>query len=143
MCIVLSVAMCCAFWVWGRDYLARWEARRVVMYQQRDVTRSIILEAGDDIAAAGHTEWAIRDEHDRATYTTHWTEKLEAWQTRDGQKQPLIRATISGENGRFSLPPIIVETYGSPLDQRWLDRLLRTYRERGWKYRVVRSPGHG
>ena len=75
-----------------------------------------------------------------ATYTTHWTEWLDGAETRKGQKLSLIRATVSGDNGWLSLQPIIVETYGSPLDSPWLDRLLQAYREKGWRYKVVQVP---
>lgn len=136
MLTVAVVAVYCAGWA----YLRNWESRRTVMYQQRDITRSIILEANQDIAAAGRTASEIRNTSDRVTYTTHWTEKLEAWETRQGRKQPLIRATVSGDNGRFSLAPITVEIYGSPLDGPWLERLFRAYRARGWRYRVIQGP---
>ena len=55
------------------------------------------------------------------------------------------RAILSGSNGRLAsaLAPIRVETFGSPTDAPWLDRLLKTYRERGWRYEVVRLPGTG
>ncbi len=53
---------------------------------------------------------------------------------------PLIRATVSGNNGPFSLHPIVVETYGSRLDDQWLDRLLRAYRDKGWRFKVIQSP---
>ena len=49
------------------------------------------------------------------------------------------RATVTGGNGRFSLQPIIVQTYGSKVDAAWLDRLLRTYREKGWRYKVIQE----
>jgi hypothetical protein len=136
MVAVAFVAVYCSQWA----YLQRWKSRRAVMYQQRDITRSIILEVKQDIAAAGRTASEIRNESDRVTYTTHWTERLEAWETRDGRRQLLMRATVSGDNGRFSLPPILVETYGSPLDDLWLDRLLRAYREKGWRCKVVQAP---
>jgi hypothetical protein len=109
------------------------------MYQQRDITRSIMLEAKQDIVAAGHSASGIRIERPLGTYTAEWTELLEAWENRDGQKPSLIRATVSGDNGRFSLQPIIVEKYESKLDAAWLDRLLRTYREKGWRYKVIQA----
>lgn len=136
MLAVAFVAVFCG----GLAYLQRWESRRAVMYQQRDMTRSIMLEAKQDIATAGHSASVFRNESDRVTYTSHWTEKLEAWETRNGQRQPLIRATVSGDNGRFSLPPISIETYGSPLDDPWIDRLLKAYRAKGWRYKIVRAP---
>ncbi len=137
MGLVLGAAFWCAFWV----YLQRWEARRTIMYQQRDVTRSIMLEAKHDIVAAGHSASEIHIERPLGTYTAEWTEWLEAWENRDGQKLSLIRATVSGDNGRFSLQPIIVETYGSKLVAAWLDRLLRAYCEKGWRYKVIQTPG--
>jgi hypothetical protein len=136
MGLVIIAACWCAAWA----YLQRWEARRTIMYQQRDITVSVMLEAQQDIVAAGHSAPEIRVERPAATYTTHWTEWLDGSETRKGQKLSLIRATVSGENGAFSLQPIIVETYGSPLDAPWLDRLLRAYREKGWHYKVVQVP---
>ena len=43
------------------------------MYQQRDVTRSTMLEAKQDIIAAGHLASEIRIERPRGTYTADWT----------------------------------------------------------------------
>ena len=111
------------------------------MYQQRDITQSIMLESKQDIAAAGHSVSEIRNERPRGTYSYHWTEWLEAWENREEQKRPLVRATVSCDNGLFSLQPIIVETYGSPLDTPWLERLLRAYSEKGWQYKVIQAPG--
>lgn len=135
MVVVATVAFYCALVA----YVQRWESRRSLMYQQRDMTRSIILEAKQDITSAGRSASEFRNESDHVTYTSHWTEKLEAWETRNGQSEPLIRATVSGDCGRFSLPPILVETYGSPLDGPWLDRLLRAYRQKGWRYKVIQA----
>ena len=137
MWLVFVAAVWCVVWV----YLQRWEARRTIMYQQRDITRPIMLEAKQDIVTAGHSASEIRIERPGGMYTAEWTEWLEAWEKRDGQKLSLIRATVSGDNGRFSLQPIIVETYGSKLDAAWLDRLLRTYREKGWRYKVIQAAG--
>jgi hypothetical protein len=134
MLVVAIVAVFCAEWA----YMRRWESRRVGMYQQRDLTRSIFLAAKQDLAAAGHSAAETRVESDRVTYTTHWTEKLEAWETAQGRRQPLIGVTVSGDNGYFTLPPIVVETHGGTSDDLWLDRLLRAYRERGWRYKVIR-----
>ena len=134
MLAVLLVACYLGFWA----YVRGWEARRVVMYQQRDVTRSIMSEAKEIVTAAGRSTARLRHEGDRKTHTSHWTERLDVCESRDGRDLPLIRAVVSGANGRFTTPPITVETYGSPLDGRWLDRLLHAYRTRGWRYRVVR-----
>jgi hypothetical protein len=136
MGLVIIAAYWLAFWVW----LQRWEVRRTIMYQQRDITQSVMVEAQQDIIAAGHSAPVIRNERPAATYTTHWTEWLDGSETRNGQKLSLIRATVSGDNGWFSLQPITVETYGSPLDTPWLDRLLRAYRGKGWNYKVVQVP---
>jgi hypothetical protein len=136
MLAVLLVACCLGFWA----YLRRWEARRVVMYQQRDVTYAIMAEAYGIASAAGHSRVSFRQERDSKTYTSRWTERLEVFEVRDGPDVPLIRAVISGANGRFKTPPIIVETYGFPLDSHWLDHLLHAYRAKGWRYRVVRRP---
>jgi hypothetical protein len=136
MGLVIVAAVWGAFWA----YLQRWEARRTIMYQQLYITRSIMLEAKQDIVAAGHSASEFRNDSPLGRGTAHWTEWLEAWENREGQKLSLIRATVSGDNGRFSLQPIIVETYGSPLDAPWLDRLPRAYREKGWRYKVIRAP---
>lgn len=136
MLAVLLVACYLGFWA----YLQRWEARRVVMYQQRDVTRAVMLEAQEVIAAAGPSTARLRLGRDRRTYTSHWAERLEVWESRDGKEVPLIRAVVSGTNGRFSIPPIVVETYGSSRDAPWLDRLIRAYKSRGWQYTVVDRP---
>jgi hypothetical protein len=132
---VILAALWCGVWV----YFQRWEARRKIMYQQQDVTRSIVLEAKQEIVATGHLASEIRIERPVGTYTAKWTEWFEASENRTGQKLSLIRATVSGDNGRFSLQPIIVETYGSKLDAAWLDRLPRTYREKGWRYKVIQG----
>jgi hypothetical protein len=137
---IMGLVIIAAFWCDSWAYLQRWEARRAIMYQQRDITRSVMLEAQQDIIAAGQPAPEIRNERPRGTYTTRWTEWLDGSETGNGQKLSLIRATVSGDNGWFSLQPIIVETYGSPLDAPWLDRLLRAYRETGWRYKVVQAP---
>ena len=136
MVAVLAVALFLGFW----SYLWNWKARRVVMYQQRDVTRSILSEAAEDLAAAGRPTSRFRQRGDHVTYTTHWTERLEEWDGRSVRGAPLIRAAVSGANGRFTIPPIAVETYDSPSKAPWLGRLLRAYREKGWEYKVVRRP---
>ena len=110
MGLVISAALLCAFWVW----LQRWEARRRVMYQQRDITQSIMHQAKQDIFAAGHLASKIDIDRPRASYTAHWTEWLEAWESCGGEKRYLVRATVSGENGRLSLQPIVVKTYRIP-----------------------------
>lgn len=137
MVAVAVVAVYCAQWV----YLQNWESRRAVMYQQRDLTRSSMLEARPLLAEAGRPASEFRNESDPATYTSRWTEKLEAWEVRDGQRRPLIRASVSGATGRFSLPSIVVKTYASPMDGLWLERLLQAYRRKGWRYTVIRAPG--
>jgi hypothetical protein len=137
---IMGLVIIAAFWCASWAYLQRWEARRTIMYQQRDITRSVILEAQQDIVAAGHSAPLIRNERPGGTYTTHWTEWLEGSETSKGEKLSLIRATVSGDNGWFSLQPIFVEMYGSPLDAPWLDRLLRAYRKKGWRYEVVQAP---
>ena len=130
-----------AVWFASRAYLQRWEARRTTLYQQRDITRSIMLEAKRDIVAAGHSASEFYIERPLVTYTAEWTEWLEACENRGKRKISLIRATVSGDNGRFSLQPIIVETYGSKLDAAWLDRLLQSYHEKGWRYKVIQAAG--
>jgi hypothetical protein len=136
MALVICAALWCNFWVW----LQRWEARRSVMYQQRDITQSIMQQAKQDIFAAGRSASKLDIDRPRAAYTPHWTEWLEAWENCGGEKRYLVRATVSGDNGQFSLQPIVVETYGSPLNAPWVDRLLRAYRERGWRYKVISAP---
>ncbi|WP_406695481.1 hypothetical protein V5E97_31125 [Singulisphaera sp. Ch08] len=134
MLLVVLVASVLSFWA----YLDRWERRRVVMYQQQGVTRSIMLVAEEDFAAAGHTRSQFRQVGTSKAYTDHWTERLEAWGSRDGRDVLLLRAVVSGANGRFRAPPISVEIDGFPFESPWLDRLLRAYRTKGWQYRVVR-----
>ncbi|WP_165249506.1 hypothetical protein [Paludisphaera soli] len=123
-------------------HLRGWERRRQLMYHQADVTRAILDEAHEDIAAAGRKEslfLVLGGDHAR---TAEWDVRLEAWERRDGEDRPLIRARVSGSNGRLAsaLAPIRVETYGSPLDPAWLDRLTRAYRKRGWRFELVRDP---
>jgi hypothetical protein len=112
------------------------------MYRQQDATRAILDEAHDDIAAAGRKESLFLVLGGDRSRTAEWEVRLEAWERRDGEDRPLIRATVSGSNGRLAseLAPIRVETYGSPLDDPWLDRLTRAYRERGWRFELVRGP---
>ena len=49
MWCVIVAAFCCILWV----NFQRWEGRRTVMYQQRDITRSIMPDAKQDNIAAG------------------------------------------------------------------------------------------
>ena len=81
--LVIVAAVWCVVWAY---FMQRWEARRTIMYQQRDITRSIMLEAKQDIVAAGHSASEIRIERPLGTYTAEWTEWLEAWENRDGEK---------------------------------------------------------
>jgi hypothetical protein len=129
-----------ALWLGLRVHVQRWDARRIVMYQQRDVTRSIMAEVGEDFVAAGPPAERRWRSVDRATSRSRWTERLDAWESRGGKDVPLIRARVSGANGEFAIRPIIVETYGAPPDAPWLDRLLRAYRARGWRYETVVRP---
>src|SRR5271168_157395 len=85
MWLVFVAAVGCVAWV----YLRRWEARRTIMYQQRDVTRSIMLQAKQDIGAAGHSASEIHIERPRGTYTAEWTEWIEAWENRGGDELSL------------------------------------------------------
>ena len=139
MIAVLFVACSLGFW----SYLIDWEARRVVMYRQRDVTRSIMDAAKDDFDPDGRGSLRIHRESDRSTYTTHWTERLETQVLGDeAEKSSLLSVVVSGANGRFSTPPINIETSGFPSDSAWLDRLLRAYQAEGWQYKVIRNPRH-
>jgi hypothetical protein len=139
---IRGMMICAALWSAASwVLLLRWDARRTVLYQQRDITRSIMEQAKQDIFVAGHSASKIEIDRPLASYTAHWTEWLEAWEDGGGEKRYLIRAAVSGDNGQFSLQPILVETYGSPLDAPWVDRLVRAYRERGWRYKVISAPG--
>src|SRR5258705_9037985 len=94
MGLVIIAAFRCVFLV--NLYKREW--RRPIMYQQRDITRSIMLEASQDIAAAGHSASEIRNERPRGTYSYQWIEWLEAWENRKEQKLSLIRVTVSCDN---------------------------------------------
>src|SRR5689334_22165303 len=95
MALVLAIAGYCGFLA----HLRGWEARRAVMNEQWEMTRSILSEAEADVAAAGRLPAKFRYESDRATYTRRWRFGLEAIEDRAGRKLPLIRATVSGAIG--------------------------------------------
>ncbi len=69
---IMGLVIIAAYWCGTWAYLQRWEARRTIMYQQRDITKSVMLEAQQDIVAAGHSAPEIRIKRPQATYTTHW-----------------------------------------------------------------------
>lgn len=133
------VALYCAWLV----SLRNWEWRRSVMDQQRDITHSIMGGATQIFDAGPSTwrMWRMQIESDCDTDTRHhWTEKFDAWLTRGGREEPMIHVTVSGENGRFSIAPILVEMHAAPLNGLWLEQLLRAYREKGWGYKIVEAP---
>jgi hypothetical protein len=128
-------------WVLGFGvYIRGWEARRVVMDQQKRVTQSLLFLKKEDIAAADRPMSQLRQERVGTSYADHWMERLEGWEVRDGRRVPLIRVIVSGANGRFRAPPIDVVYSGPSSGYPWLDRLLRAYQAKGWSYRVVRRP---
>jgi hypothetical protein len=111
-------------------YFERWEARRSLMYQQRDTTRSLLDAASPGIIARRF----LND--DSEIHTRHWIERISAGEQLNRRKVP-HDATISSANGWLSLEPITIEIDGSPSNDAWLDPLLRAYREKGWRYRVI------
>ena len=122
MGLVIIAAFWCAFWA----YSQRWEASSDHhAYQQRYITRSVMLEAQQDMVAAGHSAPEICNETSIRNHTRRTGRNgSRGRRLHKGQKLFLIRrANVSGDNGWFSLHPIVVETYGSPLDAPWLDRL--------------------
>ncbi|AMV40684.1 hypothetical protein [Planctomyces sp. SH-PL62] len=141
MLAVALVAWCLALVV----HLRNWEARRVEMYRQRDESLLLLEAARGDLAAAAHpaADFVVRDAG--TGRTADWRLEVVGREDRDGRRPAAHRAILSGSNGRLAsaLAPIRVETFGSPSDVPWLDRLLRAYRERGWRYEVVRLPGAG
>jgi hypothetical protein len=118
-------------------YLERWEARRTVMYHQRDMTRSVIEAAYPNIVPAIRPAWSFRNPADSETHTRHWIERISTWKQQNGRLTSQTHATISGANGWLSLQPITIEIDGSPSNDAWLDPLLRAYREKRWRYRVI------
>ncbi|WP_068420793.1 hypothetical protein [Planctomyces sp. SH-PL62] len=123
-------------------HLRRWQARQDALSLQRLVTRSVMERAREEIAAAGRASPWFRVVYGPDA-ASRWTDHLEAWEDFDRRGRPLIRVTVSGANHASALAPIRVETYDSELLFPWLDRLLRDYRDRGWRYEVVRLPGAG
>ena len=124
------------------SHLNDWEERRQLMYAQRDATKVLCEEAQLDLDAAGRTAGELRVVGGQDGRTADWRITLEAWETQDDQRTPLIRAVVSGENDRLALElaPIRVETYGSALDEVWLDRVRKYYDAREWRYEVVQLP---
>jgi hypothetical protein len=141
MRVVLWLAVILGQFAWLRSRSLDWDARRVQMYQQRDVTRALMAEWKSDprfADASGPTQ-----DDPRSTPTSEWAENLTI--STPGGPDPGARGVrASGFLSRLSLfsgagpGPITVEVFDPRfLDGPWLARLFREYEERGWRYTLV------
>ncbi|MDR3620585.1 MAG: hypothetical protein P4L85_14635 [Paludisphaera borealis] len=141
---VLACSLFCGQIAWLVAGLRDWEARRGQMYHQQDVTKAIMEEWK---TALGLIEVAGPMFDDpRRTPTSEWSENILAVGA-DGWRPTTRRMRASGSISHFSLfcifrgtrlEPITVEIFDPLfLDGPWLERLLRDYDERGWRYKVV------
>jgi hypothetical protein len=137
---IMAAVVVAACYAGEYAYFERWEARRSVMYHQRDMTRSIIEAAYANMVPAIRPGWGFRNPSDSETHPRYWTERICTWKQQNGRLTSQTHATISGANGWLSLQPITIEIDGSPSNDAWLDPLLRAYREKGWRYRVITLP---
>jgi hypothetical protein len=134
MVAILIVALFGGEWA----YLEVWQARRSALYRQRHVTRMVISAANDESAAGGQSSPWLWIETGRAADGSHWTLRLEARRERDGLELiPAAHAAVSSANDWLSLQPIIIETDGTALGDALVDRLVSSYRARGWRNQVI------
>ncbi len=145
--LVLAFALFCGQMAWLRNQLNAWEAQRVRMYLQRDVTKAVMEEWKADLGLADVA--APMSDDPMRTPTAEWSENILNVGA-DGWKPTTRRVRASGFLNSFNpfnpfsrsvLEPITVEVYDPRfLDGPWLARLLREYDERGWRSRVVKPP---
>ena len=141
MRVVLSLALILGQFAWLRSRSLDWDARRVQMYQQRDVTRALMAEWKSDPRLAGVS--GPTQDDPRRTPTAEWAENL-TMSTPGGLDPGGRGVRASGFLSRLSLfsgagpGPITVEVFDPRfLDGPWLARLFREYDERGWRYTLV------
>jgi hypothetical protein len=131
MSLVLVVAVYCGFWAW----LRAWEARRPLMYLQQEATRAIIQEP---LVALNGKGPGSRVAFLQSTKTREWSETVTTLsEPSDGSRIGSPRARVSGSNGNFALNSIKIEVFDPAYAEPWLDRLLREYRSKGWRFEVI------
>lgn len=133
MLIVLLAACVSAQW----SCLQRWEARRVHLYQRRDLANSVLQEAAVVLAATRPIA-PRTPAMSSSTATRHWSLRLELLERREGGQIPVVLVEVSQSNGTFGLRPITIEPSGLEFDEEVVDRLDRAFRERGWAFRIER-----
>ncbi|WP_435017604.1 hypothetical protein TA3x_005222 [Tundrisphaera sp. TA3] len=134
MGLVAGVALFLGFMAAQRRHLEKWEARRVVMYLQRDATQAILSEAMARVADAEPKESRSPYVFESPTRTANWSIAVRDFQA---NKLGSERVKVSGANGEFALKPILIEIRDPRLVGPLLLRLEREYRERGWPFEVV------
>ena len=117
----------------------RWRQGLVAhLHVQQQVTNSVIYEALADVRADHSAVWrnlavSTSDEFSR----DKWTVEVEAHETLDGQRMPRIHLQVSGGCDDDVLRHIAIKASGASVEGQLVDRLVATYRTRGWKYDVV------
>jgi hypothetical protein len=138
MRLVIAVALFLGAQVSLRNHIRNWEARRVVMDFQRDLTGTVIGEAMAELAAHDRGNLRVPDVIvGPSTGTREWSIEVRKIHESGGFGPAHVR--VSGANGEFALKPITVEVDDRLLEGPWLERLLGEYRDRGWPYVVSRQ----
>jgi hypothetical protein len=121
---------------------ARWHARRThrqaliaQLHVQQQVTNSVIYQTHADLRAAGRTNLSASTENSFGP--NGWIERLDAYESPDGRRMPLIVVEVSGGCDDNLLRPITIKTSGASLEGQLLDRLIPAYRARGWRHEVL------
>jgi hypothetical protein len=137
---VAAVALFCGAQVSLRTHIRNWEARRVRMDLQRDLTRTALDEAMAGLAMLDRGKPGVPDAIvGPSNGTREWS--IEIRKFHEGGRLGPARVKVSGAIGEFALKPITVEVDDPVLEGPWLERLLVEYRGRGWPYVVIKQ-GH-
>ncbi len=139
MAVTLGVAMVGGLLASERNHRQGWEMRRAELARQRDQTVAFLDQPLPGPTRSGEASPASLRIGPSAS-TRLWS--VEVRQS-DTLTTPITsgssRVRVSGANGEYSLAPIKIEVNDPLLEGPWLERLLTQYRERGWRYEVVRS----
>jgi hypothetical protein len=125
---------------------ARWYARRAQrqaliaqLQVERQVTDSAISHAIADIPSTGRS-LSFSSGNTYYVGGDQWSAQLDAYESLEGRRIPLIVVEVSGGLDGDVLRPITIKVAGASLEGPLLDRLIRAYRARGWRHEVITLP---
>jgi hypothetical protein len=133
---VLVVGLICGVVARWRGREARRQALIAHLHVQQQLTNSMTQPVANAVLrAAGHKNFVYST--DSSFSDGSWTERLNAYDvTNDGWKF-LISVQVTGGCQDDVLQPITIKTSGGSMGGQLVDRMVRTYRDRGWQYEVV------